>query len=771
MGRSVSCQVYQSIEKEGGEMKKFNAPLIIGGIILILILSIVIFPEVFTDKSPYNMQKMIFSTSNGSLNVEKAPYPPSKDFIMGSDEMGRDLYSFIIYGTGLTILLGILIALGRFLIAVPIALSAGFGNNGSKTIIRQFSILFSAIPALLLSVIILKLEFFFWLDKTASIFAFVVVLSLIGWPKLGNLIMERVDTINQQPFIRSEVALGKSRLKIATENVFPHLAPELLVLFFMEIARSLSMIMQLGIFSVFIGLLKIIKDTQGGFVSFYNISFEPEWAGMLSTSRSMVSVAPWTVLFPALAFFISVLGFNLFGEGLRNAIQKQNSMFIPRLRKLLTFDIKYIWTSFSKKAKIISTSVLSVILAFILILSFADGGEYKFKNMNYGLPAYERVVIGTESATETAEFLAGEMDRLGIKPFDDEYIESYETRKSVLILDSSFVLDDNGISTSFEFEKDYYFHTAASGNFNGLIYDATKEDMFNLNDYSKFENKFIMLDKAYYSDSAINYFVRQIREKSNVIGILLVVRTDEKINNKFANEGMDKPVINISQQLMQTIKNQKKTELSISASILPLSPNGTNVVGILEGDEGSLQEEAIIIGMRYNYLNDDGRKLLEFNIQLMEKICKLENNSRSVIFMFIDGTMSETLHGVYGITDDFPYSSSKTKVYIDLTGLTSMEFDYINYSSAQAPFTRQYAWSLAHQLEKAFKSNKIEVKELEAVFFGIERYFTDSYALNAMFFDRGVASIIIGTDDPGNKSHDVYDIGEIVLETIRNNNY
>ena len=95
--------------------------------------------------------------------------------------------------------------------------------------------------------------------------------------------------------------------------------PETIVLFFMEIARVLAMMMQLGIFSVFVGNLRIIKDTEGG-VSYYDFSFEPEWASMLSTSRNAISVAPWAIIFPALAFFVSVLGFNLFGEGLGDGV-------------------------------------------------------------------------------------------------------------------------------------------------------------------------------------------------------------------------------------------------------------------------------------------------------------------------------------------------------------------------------------------------------------------------------------------------------------------
>ena len=103
-------------------MKKLNFPLIMGTVILLFILTVILFPGTFTDKSPYNMQTMQFTTIDGKLDVESAPYPPSKDYIMGSDDLGRDIYSLIVYGTGLTILLGLLTALGRFLIALPMAI-------------------------------------------------------------------------------------------------------------------------------------------------------------------------------------------------------------------------------------------------------------------------------------------------------------------------------------------------------------------------------------------------------------------------------------------------------------------------------------------------------------------------------------------------------------------------------------------------------------------------------------------------------------------------
>ena len=146
--------------------------------------------------------------------------------------------------------------------------------------------------------------------------------------------MERVRDILSKPFINAELAIGKGKLRIAFENVLPHLVPELVVLFFMEIAGALNMIMQLGVFGAFVGNLRYVASTEGGVITFLNISFEPEWSSMLATSRNYITSAPWMVLFPALAFFISILGFNLFGEGLREILQKRDSRFSVYFRRL-----------------------------------------------------------------------------------------------------------------------------------------------------------------------------------------------------------------------------------------------------------------------------------------------------------------------------------------------------------------------------------------------------------------------------------------------------
>src|SRR5665648_591098 len=81
--------------------------------------------------------------------------------------------------------------------------------------------------------------------------------------------------------------------------------------------------------------------------------------------------------------------------------------------------------------------------------------------------------------------------------------------------------------------------------------------------------------------------------------------------------------------------------------------------------------------------------------------------------MFLDGTIDEKRHGINYITQDFPYSPHKVEGYIDLTGLVERNFDYIQFSTAQAPITRQFAWSLGHHIEQEFNKNNLEFRELE----------------------------------------------------------
>lgn len=748
--------------------KQSKLPLIIGSIILLTLIIIMIFPEVFAIKSPYTVQQLRFSTENGSLDIKAAPYPPSEGFPLGSDDLGRDILSYIIYGTRLTILLAILTALLQFVLSIPMALLAGFGNEFSKSVIKQLSVMFSAIPALLISVIILKLDFFVGLQKQFSILAFVLVLTLVGWPKLGLLLMERVETINKQAFIKGAVAIGKNRRQIALSNVVPHLAPEIIVLFFMEIARNLSMIMQLGVFGVFVGNLKIIKDSQNGVLTYYNVSFEPEWASMLATSRTYISVAPWAVLFPAFAFFISVLGFNLFGEGLRNLLQDKDSMIIPRVRNLLTLEWRHsISLSNIKKVRVPLPKILMIMTLVLIYIISTFNNKYDINKQEYSMLKDQPILIGTNDRDQVVQTIISRMEDLNIEPLKDKYVFEYETQESYILEYQEMIFESDEETYSISTD-DYQTLSWSDKTVKGRIIDVSKDDLFNIEDYSMFADKFIMFDQQLLSQQLIGFFVEDITTNVSIAGVLLINNNNNLEHNSIVEES-SYPVIAIKSDLVDSFKLDNDVTITFSSRARELGSIGKNILGIVKGSDKYISEEAILIGLNYNHLNNSD--VLKFNLDLMATLSELTINKRSLIFMFVDGTTSQAHNGIVHIAEDFPYSSQKIKAYIDLTGLTSLTYDSIEYSAKQAPITRQFAWSVGHHLLNEFIQEDIRVNELETLFIDSEYYFTKDITDNTMFWERGLASIIISNDGDLKGKHDLYELGRVIVEVINLNNY
>lgn len=752
-------------------MRKTNLPLVLGTLILAMILLVAAFPGLLTDNSPYTIQLMRFIHEDGKLDAERAPFAPDIDHPFGTDDLGRDVLSYIIYGTRLTITLGILIAIGQFLVAVPLALLGGFGNSLARSIILQFNVVFSAVPALLISIIILKLDLIAGLDKKSSIIAFVLILTAVSWPKLGSLVMERVEAILSKPFIKGERAIGKRRIRIALENVIPHLAPELIILFFMEIARNLSMLMQLGIFAIFVGNLGIINDPTSGVNINTDISFEPEWASMLSTSRTLISTAPWAVMYPALAFFISVLGFNLFGEGLRKQLQSKDSRMTLIFRKLITFDFKYLLRMIDKRKRLKYGITAAGISLAIIGISQLTRVDHSMTLRNYRTELPESSLIGTNESEELAVTISEEMDRLGLEPLKESFMIKYPIGSSYLINEQSLLLQNETGSIELAPNLDYSFISTGNIEVNGKVIDATSLDIFSFDNFESLDGGFALIDKAYYNDMAIGYFINEIKENSRIKGVLLIARAGEKLESLIVDESRDIPIILITRETAKYIADHPEATISAKSSVEILGSTGVNIVGILRGKDENFGEEAIVIGMNFNYLTEGGKDVLDFNLKMMEKLCTEYENKRSIIFMFLDGTLDEKRHGIYYMTEDFPYSPNKVQAYVDLTGITSSHFDYIKFSSAQAPLTRPFAWSLGHHLGQELEKAKLENIFFETVTVEDEFLFTDSYADNVMFWERGIPTVILDTLAGGKGKRNVEELGSIILKVISESNY
>jgi peptide/nickel transport system permease protein len=759
-------------------LKKLNLPLIFGGIIIIFIVFVMIFPQAFTKTNPYGIKgTQMFSSASGSLKVKGAPFPPSRTSPLGTDDIGRDLFSFMVYGTRLTITLSLLVVLFRFVLAVPLGMAAGFGSSTCRAIINEFNIIFSAIPALILCAIILSTSFFRGLYKRESIIAFVIVLTLAGWAKVGLIIMERTKDILSKNFIGGETAIGKSRFKIAVENVLPHISPELLVLFFMEIAMALAMLMQLGIFGVFVGNLRLIASDEGGVVTAFNISYEPEWASMLSTSIGYISTSPIMVLAPAAAFFTSILGFNLFGEGLRTIVQKEDSMFPYYFRR--TFSLNSLTHSSKKFKKAVPAFAIALIAVFCFT-SYAGNRKNAFSSydaaslLSSKLP--DKVIMGTSSAEATAHSLEAALKKLDFKPLDSKgYITEYSSLTEYAPVSSSLKLESNGKTKSFREGIDYSFLTLGSYNLSGKIFDARTLDIYSVKDFSIFNDKFVLLSDSLYTESAVKFFSDALMHKSRAKGILYIISSDKDFPYSIVKDTLNIACIYIKESLLKDI-DLKTSVADISLSSQKLRNTGRNVLGILPGSDPNISKEAIIIGTGYDYMSYEsstGKSRIMLALELAKKLKSQKNmRNRSIILAFWDGNLSDSLNGINKYARNPLYPPLESVLYLDLTNLRSDKNSILCINSEKSPISRYFAWTFNHQLETELQKSSISIKKvvnsrtLEQILAG------PPVGDEGMYYTASVPSIDLSTKETyGNQNIDIDKLGSIILNVLQKNDY
>lgn len=319
--------------------RNINYPLLLGGLIVFLLVLISFFPELFTSNDPLfeDKPKFIEYKVDGEWveDFSYNPMRPNRDNLLGTDDVGRDIYARLIYGTRNTLKLVFLIALFRMLIALPLGLAAGMGIKFISEIIKIFNTFFTAIPTLIFSYIVLNFDYFKGFEMDKAIIAYTIVLTLLGWSKLAGIIEDNVRRVMSEDFIEGEFAIGKNKLQIAFQNIIPHIIPSGISLFFKEMAMAMFLIAQLAVLYVFVGVTRRI--TAMSFRGNYDMILEPEWGGSLSRISENIGrfeTSYWMSLYPVLAFSIGTIGLNLLGEGLRIEFTKRDSRVISLIKRL-----------------------------------------------------------------------------------------------------------------------------------------------------------------------------------------------------------------------------------------------------------------------------------------------------------------------------------------------------------------------------------------------------------------------------------------------------
>jgi peptide/nickel transport system permease protein len=260
-----------------------NKPAIVGTVIVLFFILLAIFAN-FIAPQGINDQ-----------NIANRLQPPSPAHWFGTDDFGRDIFSRILFGARLSLRIGFLSVIGSIIVGTLLGVLAGyFGKVLDVFISRVFDILL-AFPSILLSIAIVAI-------LGPSLNNALVAIAIVNVPVFGRLVRSRVLTVKEEEYVMAARSIGMGDMRIIFHHVLPNSIAPIIVQGTLNIATA-------------------ILDAAGlGFLGMGAQAPLPEWGKMLSDSREYIQNAPWTVLFPGLAIVLVVVGFNLIGDGLRDAL-------------------------------------------------------------------------------------------------------------------------------------------------------------------------------------------------------------------------------------------------------------------------------------------------------------------------------------------------------------------------------------------------------------------------------------------------------------------
>jgi peptide/nickel transport system permease protein len=279
---------FEETKRAWYRMKKSTLSLVGLVIVLILILSAIFAPWI----APYP------EAASGATNFDAINNPPSAEHIFGTDEVGRDIFSRVIFGARISLVLGFTVLSIAIAIGVPLGLIAGFWGGRVNSIIMRLTDIFLAIPSLVLALAVAAI-------MEATLMNIMIAISFGWWPWFTRLVQGEVLKLKGEQFVLASEGLGASKWRIAFKEILPNCVSPIIV------KSTLDM-----------GFV-ILTGASLGFLGLGAQPPIPEWGTMIAEGRVYLPEMWWQATFPGLAILVTVLGFNLLGDGLRDVFDVQ----------------------------------------------------------------------------------------------------------------------------------------------------------------------------------------------------------------------------------------------------------------------------------------------------------------------------------------------------------------------------------------------------------------------------------------------------------------
>nr|WP_245891475.1 ABC transporter permease [Planifilum fimeticola] len=261
---------------------------LIGGVIVLFFLMIALLADFI---APYDFAE----------RSEDLLQPPSAEHWFGTDETGRDIFSRVLYGARISLRVGFFAIAGSIVIGSFLGLIAGFYGGWRDVVISRLFDILLAFPSILLAIAIVAM-------LGPGLNNALLAIAIINIPTFGRLMRSQVLSVKQEDFVLAARAMGMTNRRILFRHILPNSWTPIMVQGTLGFATA------------------VIEAAALGFLGLGAQPPQPEWGTMLADARGFIQLAPWTMVFPGLAIMLTVLGFNLLGDGMRDVLD-------PRMKR------------------------------------------------------------------------------------------------------------------------------------------------------------------------------------------------------------------------------------------------------------------------------------------------------------------------------------------------------------------------------------------------------------------------------------------------------
>lgn len=260
---------------------------IAGGIIILLFILVAVFAPIVSTYDPY------------TVDMDNQFIHPSANHICGTDFFGRDIFSRIIYGARVSLVVGLIPTIISMTIGIVLGMIAGYIGGKTDYIIMRFADICMAFPSLLLAMVVMY-------TLGASLFNIFIALSAIGWAGTARVVRSQTLVLKEKEYVEAAKSFGVKKFIIMVRHIFPNCLPSLIVLFTLKIPDA------------------IMAESSLSFLGVGAQPPMPSWGLMISRGKEYLFSSPWVAITPGIAIFLIVIAFNFLGDGLRDALDPYN---------------------------------------------------------------------------------------------------------------------------------------------------------------------------------------------------------------------------------------------------------------------------------------------------------------------------------------------------------------------------------------------------------------------------------------------------------------